>query len=271
MISCKKNIPELLRRAFALIVMVIFIGGVSCETAWAVQGSTENSKRYVTDDADIFTDEQERNLQKLCEKSSKACKTDIAIITMSTGMDGTVLDNYVRDIIEKSYGYNPESTEPDAIVYVIDMVSRADRIITSGNARHDNISQSQLDGIREAAEEKLADGKYYTGCRKFVSGVRRYMDNSIGYKLTLYLPQKLIISLIVAVVAVLVMMHNAKAKITVDSRTYTKNHNFDVRRREDHFINTTVVQRKIESNHSSGGSSGGGGGGGNSGSSGGHF
>jgi len=65
-------------------------------------------------------------------------------------------------------------------------------------------------------------------------------------------------------------MFQAKSKMTVDSRTYTRNHNFNVRRREDRFINTTVVTRHIESSSSSG-SSGGGGGGGNSGSSGGHF
>ena len=265
----KNNISKFLSRVILFLLMFTFISGSIVN--FTVLAAESTGKQYVTDDADIFTDDEEKSLQKLCEKASEACETDIAIITMKQGLDGTVLDNYVRGIIEENYGYNPESTEPDAIVYVIDMVSRADRIITSGNARYDNISQSQLDGIREAAESKLSDGKYYTGCKKFISGVRKYMDNSIGYKLTLYLPLKLIISLIVAVVAVLVMMHNAKSKMTVDSRTYTRNHNFNVRRREDHFINTTVVQRRIES--SSGGSHGGGGGGshGNSGSSGGHF
>ena len=54
------------------------------------------------------------------------------------------------------------------------MVSRADRIVTSGNAKSD-ISQSQLDGIREKAEKKLADGDYFEGCKKYIKGVERYM------------------------------------------------------------------------------------------------
>lgn len=254
--------------AVLFMVFVLVFSSIRLNMAMAAETS---SKQYVTDDADIFTEKEEEKLEKLCKKASDACKTDIAIITMSQGMDGTVLDNYVRAIIESDYGYNPESSTPDAIVYVIDMQSRADRIITSGNAKVGNISQQQLDGIRETAENKLADGKYYTGCKKFINGVRKYMDTSITYKLTRYLPQEILISLGVAIVAVLVMMYHAKAKMTVNSNTYTKDHHFDVRRKEDHFINTTVVTRHIESHSSSGGGGGGGGGGGNSGSSGGHF
>ena len=106
--------------------------------------------------------------------------------------------------------------------------------------------------------------------KKYIAGVRKQLDTSLSYRLSLYLPQKLLISLGVAAAAVIAMMFQAKSKMTVDSRTYTRNHNFNVRRREDRFINTTVVTRHIESSSSSG-SSGGGGGGGNSGSSGGHF
>lgn len=251
------------------VLFMVFMLSVLFISPNAVMAADTSAKQYVTDDADIFTEEEEEKLEKLCKKASDACKTDIVIITMSQGMDGTVLDNYVRQIIASDYGYNPESSTPDAIVYVIDMRSRADRIITSGNARVGNITQKRLDGIREAAEKRLADGKYYTGCKKFINGVRKYMDTSISYKLTKYLPQKLLISLGVAIAAVLVMMYHAKAKMTVNSNTYTKNHKFDIRRKEDRFIHTTVVTRHIESHSSSGGS--GGGGGGNSGSSGGHF
>lgn len=237
-----------------------------------VQAADDVVKQYVTDNADIFSEKEEQKLQKMCTEASEACKTDVAIITQRQGLDGKQLESYVREIIESDYGYSTESTEPDAIVYVIDMDSRADMLVTSGNARTmETFTQEKLDQIRETAEEELADGKYYTGCKKFINGVRRQMDNSLLYKLTLYLPQKLLISLGVAVVAVLVMMYQAKAKMTVDSGTYTKDHQFDIRRREDHFVNTTVVTRHIESHSSSGGSGGSSSGGGNSGSSGGHF
>lgn len=93
------------------------------------------------------------------------------------------------------------------------------------------------------------------------------MTTSIVKKLTYKMWIKLLIALGVAVAAVLTMMHNAKARMTVSSIEYTKDHNFKVNDRRDVFINTTVVTRHIEHNNNSSSS---GGGGGNSGY-GGHF
>lgn len=252
-----------------LMSLIIVAAAVLCGMPQCVLADTQ-SKQYVTDDADLFTEEEEEELTKLCRKASDGCKTDVVIITQTKGLDGKELESYVRTIIEQNYGYNGNSSEPDAIAYVIDMTTRADMIVTSGNARtQKSFTQSKLDAIREKAEDKLADGKYYQGCKKYISGVRKQMDNSTSYRLTQYLPVKVLISLVVAAAAVIAMMYQSKSKMTVDGTTYTKNHNFNIRRREDHFINTTVVKRHIET--SSGSSSGGHSGGGNSGSSGGHF
>jgi uncharacterized protein len=248
-------------------VFILLFMSVNIVNAYAADDT--QSKQYVIDDADLFTDKEESKLESACKKASANCETDVVIITLNQGLDGTTLDNYVRNIITLYYGYDDSKSIKDAIVYVIDMKSRADRIVTSGNAQTD-ISQSELDGIRENAEEKLSDAKYYKGCVSYINGVQSVMGNSISYKLTMYMPQKIIISLIVAVVVVLIMMHNAKAKMTVNGTTYTKEHRFDVRQRRDQFINTTVVKRHIDNNHGGGGG-GGHSGGGNSGSSGGHF
>ena len=246
-----------------LLLMAAVLGGMP-QDAWA----DTQSKEYVVDDAGLFTDKEKEQLTKMCRKASDACKTDVVILTQSKGLDDKELENYVRGIINESYGYDESSSEPDAIVYVIDMKSRADMLVTSGIARTTkSFTQSKLDAIREKAEDKLSDGNYYAGCKKYIAGVRKQLDTSLSYRLSLYLPQKLLISLGVAAAAVIAMMFQAKSKMTVDSRTYTRNHNFNVRRREDRFINTTVVTRHIESSSSSG-SSGGGGGGGNSGSTG---
>ncbi len=219
-------------------------------------------KLYVIDTADILSAAEEEKLTELCRKVSENCNTDVVIITMRTGKDYSIMDNYIRGIIEEYYGYSGTGKNSDAIVYAIDMISRADRIITSGNARSD-ISQSHLDDIRESAEEELADGNYYKGCRNFAKGVERRMNRSIGYRLTLYLPVKIIAAAVIAVIAVLAMMASAKSKMTVNAMTY-QNGKIVVRQSSDNFIRTTVTTRTISS-------SSGGGGGGNSGSSGGHF
>lgn len=230
-----------------------------------IKRANENGKTYVYDMADILTDDEETRLEERCRKASANCKTDIVIITMKTGKDYNDFDNFVRkDIINKYFGYSGTNDSPDAIVYGIDMVSRADRIITSGKAQTD-ISQSALNSIREDAEDELADGYYYDGCVKFIKGTELQLNESFLYEFTLFMPAKLLIAAVLAVVSVLLMMISAKSKMTVNSATYMNN-NFKILGRNDRFINTTTRTRTIEADN--GGSSGGGG---NSGSSGGHF
>ena len=147
------------------------------------------------------------------------------------------------------------------------MKSRADRIFERGKA-YDSMSASKLDSIIKASEKYLSNDNYYKAFSKYVKNMNMCMTTSIVNKLTYKMWIKLLIALGVAVVVVLTMMHNAKAKMTVSSTEYTKDHNFKVNDRRDVFINTTVVTRHIEHNNSS--SSGGGGGGGSR-SSGGHF
>lgn len=85
-------------------------------------------------------------------------------------------------------------------------------LVTSGIARTTkSFTQSKLDAIREKAEDKLSDGNYYAGCKKYIAGVRKQLDTSLSYRLSLYLPQKLLISLGVAAAVVIAMMFQAKS------------------------------------------------------------
>lgn len=265
MIEKMKNFKIILLALLA--IMVIFTQTVFVPQSVSAQEAGQN-KIYVTDEADIFTQKEEEKLQELCEKASAGCETDVVIMTLRTGKDYSVLDSYVRNIMNEKYGYNGTSNPPDAVVYVIDMVSRADRIVTSGKAQTD-ITQASLDKIREKAEKKLADGDYYAGCKKYISGIQAQLNYHISYKLMQTWPAAALCAVIASVLTVLIMMHSAKTKMTVDSRTY-QNKGYRIIQREDRLLNTTVVTRTIETGSRSGGG-GGGGGGGNSGSSGGHF
>ena len=113
-----------------LLLTAAVLGGMP-QDAWA----DTQSKEYVVDDAGLFTDKEKEQLTKMCRKASDACKTDVVILTQSKGLDDKELENDVRGIINESYGYDESSSEPDAIVYVIDMKSRADMLVTSGIAR----------------------------------------------------------------------------------------------------------------------------------------
>lgn len=253
---------------FAVVIAVVFMVCASYSAPVKAAAAENSQKNYVTDDAGILSDSEENRLEKSCASVSKKCKTDIVILTLKTGLDGSRLDSYVRDFIsEGGYGYDSSSSVPDVIVYVVDMNSRAVRVVTSGRAQTD-ISQSNLQGIVDKTKKRLTDGKYYKACDRYIELTRKELDKSISYRLFLYFPIKLAIAAAVAVISVLVMMRNAKSKMTVNGNTYAKD-GARIHRREDRFINTTVTTRKIQT--SSGSKGGGGGGRGNSGSAGGHF
>ena len=151
-----------------LLLTAAVLGGMP-QDAWA----DTQSKEYVVDDAGLFTDKEKEQLTKMCRKASDACKTDVVILTQSKGLDDKELENYVRGIINESYGYDESSSEPDAIVYVIDMKSRADMLVTSGIARTTkSFTQSKLDAIRE--NDLKADVIYACGPTPMLRALKAY-------------------------------------------------------------------------------------------------
>lgn len=242
----KKNLKSILMSIVMLLVMCAGAAGFMKIDAYAA-----SDKAYVYDYADILTADEEKQLQAKCEKAAKNSGCDIVIITTQIGHDYSTMDNYMAEFLDKE-GYGS-----DAIIYGVDMTSRADRIYTRGIPQTD-ISQSRLDSIREACEDKFHDGRYYAGFKKYVNKIDMCLTNSFTTKLTYNMPVKLLIALVAAVSGVLVMMHNAKTHMTVSSTEYTKNHNFSVNDRRDIFINQTVTTRHIERSSSGGSSSGGG-------------
>ena len=139
----------------ALIMFMMTAAGVMSFKTSEVMAEESTGKTYVIDDAGILSTSEEQSLSELCKKASDKCQVDIIVITMNQNLDYSPMDTYLRSILEKQYGYNGTGSNCDAVVYGIDMTSRADRIVTSGRARSD-ISQSKLDSIRESAENRLS-------------------------------------------------------------------------------------------------------------------
>lgn len=264
---------------FAAVILLVTFLLVSFlfDSFESYRAMADTTKDYVIDDADILTDSEEEKLQELCEKASTKAQCDIVIITMNEGLDGSYMDSYIRSILESDYGYSGSGSGCDACAYSVDMTSRADRIVTSGIAKS-GISQTDLNSIRYNSEEYLSDSAYYKAFAKYVNTISLTIQNGeytepLIDRLLDNLTTKLIISVVVAGLIIMIMLKNAKAATTTNEMTYAKDHQYKINARNDIFINTTVVKRRIETNHGGprGGGHGGGHGGGNSGHSGGHF
>lgn len=220
----------------------------------------DSEQEKVYDNAGLLTVSESKKLENLCVKTAQEVETDIVIVTINDNQGKSDMD-YAEDFyMANDFGYN--EVHGDGVILLIDMQSRKTWIATSGNAIK-YLSDARIEALNKAVTTDLKNNKYYSAGETFVNKVGKYMkslpnatnvdDRTLGEKLLYKLWLKLLIAAGVGGVAVVIMMHNAKAKMTVGSQTYTRNHSFDIREQRDIFVNTTVVQHKIETNKNTGG------------------
>ena len=223
----------------------------------------DSTQQKVYDDAGILTSTEESKLQQLCVDTAQSSKIDIVIVTTLDNQGKTAM-KYAEDFFV-AHGFGYDKKNGDGVLFLIDMQGKETWVATSGSAI--TYLSDDINNINSAVMTYLKKGDYNGACETFINKTGTYIENenkTLPEKLLDHILIKVLIAVVVGAVVVLVMMFNAKAKMTVGCQTYVKDHNFDVRDTRDIFINTTVVTRKIQTNNGNGGGSSHTGSGGNS-------
>lgn len=132
----------------------------------------------------------------------------------------------------------------------------------------EKLDNSRCQKAVEEMKSDLVDGSLYEASITYIQTVDRYIKVRPGLNpdfFLLKLPFQLLFGFIIAIIIILIMVHNSGGKVTVTQSTYLDAKSPGVIGRYDRFVRKTVSKRKIESSSSSGGGSGG-----NSGGSGSH-
>jgi len=230
----------------------------------------DSTQKKVYDDAGILTSSEESKLQQLCVDTAQASQIDIVIVTTADNQGKSSLKYADSFYGSHEFGYN--KAKGDCVILVIDMEGREVGVSPYGSGKT-YLSQVRTDNIITAVKASLKNADYNGACEIFINKMGTYMksmpsssdragdgktdftDNqTLSQKLMANMGIKILIAIATGAIVVLAMMFNAKAKVTVGSQTYVKDHKFDVRDTRDIFINTTVVTRKIETNKGGGGS-----------------
>ncbi len=252
------------KRLCALLLAIMCVG--------TLVGYTYGEKR-VFDEADLLSAGEISQLEELLATTIEELQCDIAVLTTDdVGRKNSM--EYAEDFcLEENLGYG--STE-DAIVFLINMDDREVWITTSGRAIN-VLTDARISKLCDAAVEYLADGRYDKACTNFVKSVKNYFSSQVGsgdkyddYYDDYYTDDfisigdydtgqtggeillKLGIALAIAVIAVLIMRHSAKAKMTVGASTYANN-GYQMLGRQDVFIRTSVRKVRKSDNSRSGG------------------
>lgn len=251
---------------------------------------------YVYDYADEYTDKEEKELQKMCEKLGAKLDLDIVIATTDdlgasypATTDGAI-DWHESNFAEALYlsgGFD------DGVLYLLDLEYEGIYVIRTGMAEV-YIDDDDNEAILDVIWEEFVDYSYYDAAVEFIDkvddivsprikddafkdlkdaweegGYVYYDDFFYDYKKDimdahedhLFTPFKsfsncLVAGAIVGGIAVAIIVCNTGTKMSAGSRTYMKQGSFNMRHRLDRYTHTTTHSYKVQSSSNSGGSGG---------------
>lgn len=219
------------------------------------------TKKLIYDKANLLTEEEYIELNKLANELGAKRDTDIMIITTNNDQN---LDVVV--ITEKFYdtqapGY--DKPHGNAVLLTLDMRNREVYLAGFYKAEY-YLGDDRLDKIRGKITPDFSEGDYKQGFEKYIRTSYKYMDFKPGVNpdnILFNIWFQLIGALAIGAIVAGIMAARTGGRVTVSRRTYEDGSTSGIVGKEDRYIRTTVTKQKIEKSSGSSSSGGGGGGG----------
>lgn len=258
----EKRIKACIRRCTLMLCMICMLG-VLC-------GFNENGQK-VYDGANLFTDDEEERLTEQAVAMAHELSLDVIICTTNS-TNGLSIDDYAYEFYENhDFGYDGEGGA--GVMLVIDMGQRKLSVFES---QLENVSflflDSELDAMIDTIGPYLTDEDYYGGAKRFINMLPRYADaedvsdpgaydGSEDHEYSVETdrtrkndwPIRLLVSGVIAAIAVIVMHFRQKSKKVTNPHVYMRDNHLDIRERSDIFTHTTTMRHHIETDSGGGG------------------
>lgn len=262
----------------ALLLVTSLIGGglglFNSEPVSAAEG------QRVFDQADLFSDDEEANLQERVIELAEEIQMDVAI--------ATVADTYFMETYEYAESFYMEQgigfgENRRGFLFLIDMDNR-EVYIDEYNAWEEGfeLSTAERDSILDRVMDYMYDGDYYGASTRFVKELPKYVGNStsgdadywdavengepdvsytpskpsLEYRIRQSLPMSIVLALVIAVIVIVILLCRQKTGSKASAVNYQKG-DLQIIRRSDRFQNTTVTKTRIHTENHSGGHGGG--------------
>ncbi len=222
-----------------------------------------DSRIYMHDMADLFTEDEEKDLIDAAGKFVKNEDHNVLFLTYSDAMGNTTM-TFSDDYMDLLF-----PNDEDNVAFVIDMDNRKVYINTMG-VYLDDLSAEEIDECIDAGYSHMPDGEYYDAMLKMSCYTLQYVNGGsiigtplFGIKLMDSLPVATLISVgMSAIVAIVLLLNHRKANNKEKAQTYMNKNNggyYKVADKQENFVNTyTTVDKNYYKPKES--SSGGGGG-----------
>ena len=215
------------------------------------------NERFLYDDADLLTDDQEAELVDKLEDVSHATDAQIVIATIAS-MDGGDIDAFVDDLYDSmGFGYGENH---DGVLLLVCMDPREYRILSNGYAGT-AIGPDQIDTLCDFMETYLPNGHYTTAFHSFADQCGEFLEYyQMGspFKVGKNLAISLIIGIIAGLIVVFILKGQLKSVRKQDqAHRYVKPGSMTVNIQYDIFLYRTVTrtkkQKRVESTSSGSG------------------
>lgn len=219
--------------------------------------AASDSKQRIFDYANLLTEEEKANLEKLASEYSAESETDFVILT-TNDTEGKDIIPYMQDFNdEQALGY--DKPHGNTAILTLDMKSR-DVYLAGFYKAEEYLSDSRLDQIHNKITPDLSNGDYYDAFTIFIETSSKYMGISPWINPELFVFKlwfQILAPIALAAIIVGLMAFNSGGRVTVNERTYLNT--AQVTRRKDRYVRTAVTKTRKPSNNNGSGRGGGGG------------
>ena len=158
----------MMKRIKIILVMLCLCGGFFV----GLDASAET--KYVYDQADLLTDEEEQEFQSYAESMKDIWKMNFMVVTTDDA-EGKSSMEYADDFYDSHF---PEESEVDGMLYLLDMDNREIYLSTSGLAIR-YLTDDRVESVLDAAFEYVADGDYYGTFQAFFDASEKFLNKGI--------------------------------------------------------------------------------------------
>lgn len=210
-----------------------------------------SASKVIFDTADLYTPEQEADLQKKLTAAGDTLDIKIVAITLN-GIGNTDLDSYVDEFWEKQAFPN------DCVLLAINMDPANRKILIQGHGKGKlYISSKRAKTITDNMVSDCQSEHFYEATCYYIEQVQYYMNHK-GEALIPRAGLCLLGSMVFAGIIVLIMVANSGGRDTTNVNTYLDFSSSKLLAKRDIYTHTTTTRHKRQSSSNGSGKGGGG-------------
>jgi len=213
-------------------------------------------ERFLYDDADLLTDDQEATLAQKLENVSHAHNTQLVVATLPALNNGNIDDfvEYLYDSMDFGYGETKEG-----VLLLICMDPREYRILSNGQAGV-AIGPDQIDTLCDFMDLYLPKGSYAAAFNSFADQcdeMLQYYQSGSPFQVGKNLAISLVIGLVAGLIVALILKGQLKSvRKQYTAHVYVKQGSMHVDHKQDIFLYRNVTRTRKQEREESSSSSG---------------